>query len=99
MGELSGELAESLRDNLPQELANPDLRNDGKLKALKLTAGFSWYKETLGKVLAPYLSAAPQRAFRNPGTKQLAAHPRAKLRAIWFALHSEQREIRIDGET
>ena len=83
--ELSGELAESLRDNLSRKLANPNLQNDEELKALEPAAGFSWLEKTIRKVSAPYPSAVLQRAFRNPGTKQLVTHLRAKLHTIWLA--------------
>ena len=83
--ELSGELAAFLLCNLSQKLANPNLRNDERLQALELAAGFSQSKKTMRRASTPDLSAKIQRASRNPGAQELATQIRASLQAVCFA--------------
>ena len=51
--DLSGELAEFWLENASQGLANPNLLDNGKLKAQGPIAGFSWSKKTTRETSAP----------------------------------------------
>ena len=63
--ECSFEIAVLFFESASQRLGNPQLSNEGKLKALRLMAGRCWSKRATRKVAPNELTCIIQRAIRN----------------------------------